>query len=198
MRVSSRRFALAAILAASLFSIPASATTLIRLSEHELVEQANLIVLGEIESVETLWADPDQDGISQIYTSVTLQIEKRFKGVVSSDRLSFRVFGGKRDGVEHKIPGIPPFQPGEKVLLFLRTGHVLSELVGLGQGKFSVRAGPNGRPWTRQVLDHANFVEIHGRRIVPDPKGGAALEQSLEALEVKIQDALRTQGGAGR
>jgi hypothetical protein len=108
-----------------------SATTYAEIYDlQEITERSSQIVTGTVASRQSYsW-----DGL--IWTTVTLDVEDGLVGS-ASQTVSFEVPGGSLDGLHLTIPGAPHFETGQDVLVFLEG----EELVGFGQGAFSLRSG---------------------------------------------------------
>jgi hypothetical protein len=121
------------------------ATTARRMSNRELAEQAQIIVIGQASDVRPAWEG------RTLVTLVTVNVTDRIKGD-AGDAVTVALPGGV--DAKRKVPiamtfaGAPTIQPGEEVFLFLgkdddiASGYVV---LGFSQGKFSVAREPNGR-----------------------------------------------------
>ena len=106
---------------------------------EEMTDRAATIFSGRCTDVRVV---PDATLGTEV-TLVTFEVDRAVKGELGPTH-RIRVLGsGERSG----IAGMPRFEPGEEVVLFLygesRLG--LSSPVGLGQGKFVVGADKQGR-----------------------------------------------------
>jgi hypothetical protein len=105
-------------------------------------------------------------------TVATFQVERAIKGDAGG-RVTIRMLGG--------AAGVPRFQPGEDVVLFLygesRLG--LTSPVGLGQGRFSVMTDKLGRRVA--INDFANRNLLQGLT----PAGRSRLGPALQAAEAQ-------------
>ena len=88
------------------------ATTVRQLTLEEMIKAADRIFVGKCLSVESR---RDERGVPATYA--TFQVIERIKGKLG-DTITIKQFGGAPPGVL-KIPGMPTYQAGEKVLLFL-------------------------------------------------------------------------------
>lgn len=104
------RRALAAVLLSAL-ALPATATTALQMSEQNLVDDADLIVVGQCDEV---------DG--DLVTVATLDVAELLKGTAGA-RVDVVLPGGIDAGAPVPVavtwPGAPSISPGETVLIFL-------------------------------------------------------------------------------
>ena len=105
--------ALAAVLA--LAAAPLAATTFVMVPDEALVDRAPVVVEARVLSTDAAPAP----GMPS--TDYLIEVERVLKGAVPGSNLIVRVPGGVRpDGIGLRIWGAPRFQPGERVVLFLR------------------------------------------------------------------------------
>ena len=116
----------------------ASATTVRRFDLEEMVQTAERIFLGTC-----LSTGCERDSL-EICTRTSFRVAERIKGTFDADTLVLRLPGGTLDGVRFSILGMPSFEPGEEVVLFLSAEDEAGYpwVVGLSQGKFSVVLDP--------------------------------------------------------
>jgi hypothetical protein len=146
---------LAAVAAAA---APACATTVVRLSDEELVAASARVIEARVESVASYW-NPARD---QIFTQVDLAVSEVLKGPSLGPRLSLRLLGGTADGITMTVLDAPSFSPGEQTLLCLGPNlQALFPVVGLAQGKFTFERDPvTGVEQVRErAVPRSAFVE---------------------------------------
>ncbi len=125
-----------ALLAGSLClaaALPAAATTYVMMEDAALADQASIIVEGRIESAARASDAP------YAATEYTVAVTRTIQGTTSGDTVEVRVLGGlpRDDGPWFHAWGVPRFQPGEAVLLFLSPRpDARLELVQLALGAF--------------------------------------------------------------
>lgn len=126
---------LAAILAARiLFAEGVGAATVPWIDLEEMATRAEVIALGTVEKVESVWTP---DG-RMIVTTVTFEIEKGLKGG-PRQRVSIRIPGGRVGDQILVASGAPTFSEGERLVLFLeRPGTGVS-----GRDDGGTRGGPD-------------------------------------------------------
>ena len=103
-----------------------------KISVEDLTKEADVIVIGDVKEVESVWSLPT------IYTYSTLSAEKYIKGGEGQERLTIITQGGSKWGLTVWVEDTPVFTKNEKVLVFLKkAGHEYS-VAGWVQGKYIV------------------------------------------------------------
>lgn len=140
---------------------PANGTSVETVDLPELVDRAELIVLGTVASVE-YGPFETPDGRTETSTFIALNAAWVFKGEVRDRQVALRMLGGIRTNAEGretrlKIAGAPTFETGGTYLLFVRgNGPSLVPIYGWGQGLFRVAPHPDTG---RDILfDERGFV----------------------------------------
>ncbi len=105
-----------------------------------LVERADIIVAGEVLDLHSAWAADRRE----IFTTVTLRPDRRFKGGARS-LIRFRIPGGTVGDTRLTVTHSPVFAMGEQALVFLAgdSGR-LPRVVAGEAGKRHVRTGEDG------------------------------------------------------
>jgi hypothetical protein len=134
-------------------AVDLAATTARRLSNEEMTDTADVIVIGRVTDVRSVWETP-----RVLVTVVTVAVSERLKGEVG-ESISVAVPGGS--DANRKFPiamtyaGAPRMGEGEDVFLFLsRDPDMTSSLtvMGFSQGKFSiVDDGKGGKAVARDL-----------------------------------------------
>lgn len=119
----------AAVLALAL-AMPAHASLLRGLTVGQLRSASDLIVAGRVLSTETL-----RTGRS-IETRTRVAVTRSFKGRAAT--VTVVTPGGRIDGRRLLVAGVPAFEPGEEVLLFLYRAAGAWRPVGLFQGVWRI------------------------------------------------------------
>jgi hypothetical protein len=112
------------------------ATTVERLTLDDMVRKAHTIVHGKVRSSSAHWSADHR----VIVTTTTIDIEETIKGGVAKT-IELTTLGGKVGNLTLVVPGMPAFQSGEDAFLFVENVGTFKTVVGLSQGKFSVRSG---------------------------------------------------------
>lgn len=88
--------------------------------------------------------------------------------------MTIKQLGGRTDELATWVPGVPSFQDGERIIVFLEQPEkdVLPVVTGMSQGKFSVSLGPdNTTPYVVPYLGNIALMEP----AQPQVSGGQAL-----------------------
>jgi len=117
----------------ALIAVVAHATTLARLRFYQLVQNSSAIA-----RVRRIHADTRMEE-GEIWTDTVFEVLQRDKGFLPA-HIVVRTPGGKFEHLHSHVDGVPEFQPGEEVFLFL-TGHPGRQfrIVGWTQGTFRIR-----------------------------------------------------------
>lgn len=110
-------------------------------SLSELLDRSQTVVAGEVLDLQSSWT-PDR---RQIFTTVTLRTDRRFKGGETS-MVRFRIPGGTVGDTRLLVTHSPQFSVGERALVFLsgESGR-LPRVVAGEAGKRHLRMGDDGR-----------------------------------------------------
>jgi hypothetical protein len=127
-------FLLACAMFASLaFCAAVHATTFLKMSIAEMAHQAPLIVRARCLASSVTW----QSG--EIWTLTNFDIVEVWRGSASGS-LTVRLLGGTTGNLTSTVSGVPRFQPGENVILFLEpTARGDYSVVSWEQGTFRIR-----------------------------------------------------------
>ena len=148
----------------------ADATTVQKFTVSDLAKKSESIVLARVED-ETARMD---EGTKEIYTYITLKVIEGVKGSKRSDNaknprggeelITIRQLGGTYGKYISVVPGMPTFQKGEEVVVFLsqkdRAGYPW--VMGLQQGKYTVTTGEDGLKQVRNDVDGLSVVDLNG------------------------------------
>jgi hypothetical protein len=132
---------------------PARATTVVPVSDVELVQNASAIVVARVLSIDSHWDRTAR----QVFTDVRIAVDEVLLGNVAARSVTVRVTGGRVGGLDVWVEGNPEFRRGETVLLFLQVGRDgRLRVAHLYQGKFSV------------VVNALTGEELALRAVAPD------------------------------
>ncbi|HEX7078924.1 MAG TPA: hypothetical protein VF363_10920 [Candidatus Eisenbacteria bacterium] len=138
----------------------ASATTVLKLSLKDLAKKSDAIVLARVDDQVSRY----EQG-KEIYTYYTLHVLEPVKGAKSEQTITIRQLGGVIDNIASVVPGMPRFQNGEEVVVFLTqkdaTGYPW--VMGLQQGKYSVFLDEKGQKRVRNEASGAEFLSLSGK-----------------------------------
>lgn len=127
---------LASVLLVLILSTALSATTVERLSLEDLSIRAHLIVHGTVRSSESQWTADRK----LILTTTIIETTEAIKGQAPR-LLQVTTIGGRVGNTVLHVAGMPVFKPGEDAVVFVEQAGACETVLGLGQGKFSVREG---------------------------------------------------------
>lgn len=173
-----------------LLGLPASSATVERLDHAALTGRAGRILWGDCVATRAEWNAER----TRIFTTVRFARREVLKGEDEAV-VEVKLPGGELDGRALVIHGMPRFEPGQEVVLFLTERHPRSGVslpVGLGQGVFEVdRRG--GRAVARRDTRGLELV-TPGQPGGGDP--GGLEELGLDELLAGTRAEVARQGGA--
>lgn len=120
-----------------LLAISNAAGIMVPITDEELTQTADRIVLGTVTSVTSDWTP----GMDFIWTTVTVATEQNVKGT-GPDPVTVKVMGGTADGVTLEVEEAPHFEAGQRVVVFLMPYEGSDYYVhALVHGKFTIVDG---------------------------------------------------------
>ena len=120
----------------------------------ELTAQAERIVVAQVVSSKSDWDSSHRT----IRTRIEIKVEEAWKGVVApGERIVIVQPGGSVGNIEMRVHGMPGFALGEKTVLFL-AGQAAARVVGMSQGKRSVRWDDTAKRWVAEAAEHSAVV----------------------------------------
>jgi hypothetical protein len=108
--------------------------TMRQLPLEDLARKADTVILGTVTHQESAW-DAQH---TAIYTDVTLVVERVLAGA-PTEVVTLRVLGGSVGIIGMRTSNDAVFRQGEQVIVFLDTSAAPSTVVGMQQGKFTVK-----------------------------------------------------------
>ncbi|MGH9332039.1 MAG: hypothetical protein ACRD09_16480 [Vicinamibacterales bacterium] len=134
-------------------AVDLTATTARRLSNADLAETADIIVIGRCTDVRAVWENP-----RTLVTVGTVAVTERLKGD-AGDTIPVALPGGidtnRRIPIGVTYAGAPQMRDGEDVFLFLSRDEAIASgftVIGFSQGKFSIVAdGKGGKAVSRDL-----------------------------------------------
>jgi len=134
---------------------------------EDLVNQADLIVVGRIGSLSSQW-NPEH---THIFTNVGVEVERVIKGAAGGE-VVIKAPGGTAEGITEWISDAPSFAVGERALLFLKSE---------GEGLHSLA----NRRWGKQIVEDETVLPMN-----------LALSQVISNVgEILRKQGLPTPGG---
>jgi len=167
----------------------ATGTTLTHMSVAKMTDAANVIVHARCLGSATRW------DAGEIWTFTEFQTEEQWKGE-AGPRITVRLLGGRVGNLTSTVAGVPRFQAGEDVVLFLEvTGHGDYSIVSWVQGTFRVQRDPRTGEQTavQDTADFATFDPVT-RRFEANGIGNVP----LNILRAQVDATLRGQAGSKR
>ena len=148
-------------------------------SLNELVERSDTIVAGEVLDMRSAWTADRRE----IFTTVTLRPDRRFKGGERS-LIRFRIPGGTVGDTGLMVTHSPVFGVGEQALVFLagESGR-LPRVVAGEAGKRHIRIGEDG-----------DEMILPGFTVTRAGAGGVIGLRTLEDLGIAINGLLAATG----
>jgi hypothetical protein len=171
-------------------------TTVLRLSEEQMVAKSSLIVRGKVVSQRAV-AGPRGMGV---VTLVTIQVQEELVGRQKPKTIVVRHFGGTLKGKTVAMIGGPSFKTGNEVVVFVQASKFLPKgeylLVGLTQGKWQVvrpntnASFPKGinQPMLVRNMGHLNMIQLKGTKFGTP----TANKLTLSAMKLRLQTHYKT------
>ncbi len=145
-------------LAAGFFTNQADALV-VKKSIEELTYEANVILAGEVKSMESRWNTER----TLIYTYVTISVReytKALPGMREVKEITVKVPGGEVGDIGLKVSDTPEFREGEEVFLFLRVEELpIFRVAGLFQGKYTIEGGKAKNKVIEQEIPWDIFID---------------------------------------
>jgi len=184
-----RLFLVVAIAAVALAVAQAAfATSVLKFSLQELTKKSDSIVMARVDDAVSSWDAAHKE----IYTFYTLSVLQGVKGNKGASTITLRELGGTVDNVISIVPGMPSFQKGEEVVVFLTQKDAAGYpwVMGLQQGKYTVTTGKDGVKMVRNDLAGTELLTRSGQHV--DSKTSPA--QPLNAFLDGIKTTLNVDG----
>ncbi|MGH9823769.1 MAG: putative Ig domain-containing protein, partial [Blastocatellia bacterium] len=184
-RVALRYLVCSAIIFSCIIAVAglADATTARIPSDNEMVVQSRAIVTGQVVSVESAALDGEYD----IYTYVTLKVDRVFKGNITSRQIVLKEPGGRIGEKMRMVFGTPEFSPGERILVYLDTWFDGSLRVHqMFLGKFSIVTDPH----SGKVFVDRTAPGSHVELVTGSPNGSATSWMEMRAYLRLVRNKL--------
>ncbi len=171
-------------------------TSVIELSFKQLVQEAELILVGTVMAMSAEWEAESETS----YTLVTFSQLEVLKGDEGRSEVTLQVMGGPTpEGETLELVGTPQFRLGERAVVFSAgNGRDAVPLVGLWQGVYRLRY--DGERQEEAVYNHAgqpvSEVPTSGGRIMHDGEwdeaeaGEPREAMTLPQFQAQIKEAL--------
>jgi hypothetical protein len=161
----------------------AAATLVQAIDLAEMASRSDRIVVAEVQSVESEWDSSHRT----IRTRFEVKVEEVWKGA-PAERLIIDQPGGTVGDVEMKVHGMPTFEVGEKAVLFL-SGQSAHRVVGMSQGKRSLRWDGGAKRWMADSAEHSAVVrrDFRGRLLPVQPEPALGLDQLRQQVQALVK-----------
>ncbi len=165
-------------LVAAILAAPAFATTVTKMDLEQLVQRADLIVQGQVQSVYSQW-----DGERRlVFTYISIRVDEPLKGERRQSIL-IRQIGGTVGAIQMSVAGVPQFKSGEMAIVFLkRQDDSTFQVVGMNQGLYEIV-----EDFAVSNVFGVDLVDSKTGEITRPLIGGRA---PLEQLKTKIRELL--------
>ena len=168
----------------------ATATTVLKLSMKDLARKSDAVVVARVEDEVARY-----DTNKEIYTFITLRVLDPVKNSRKDDLITIRQLGGVVDHIASVVPGMPTFQKGEEVVVFLtqKDGAGYPWVMGLQQGKYSVRTDANGTQRVRNELSGTSLLDGSGHAVDVKTAPDMPLQSFLDGVRNDVDAAGKPQ-----
>jgi hypothetical protein len=167
----------------------AKATTIERMSLEKMSRTAKVIVRARCLGNST------NQGAGEIWTFTNFAVEQVWRGAAPA-QITVRLLGGRAGNLTSSVSGVPRFQAGEEVLLFLEpTPRGDFSVVSWEQGTFRVRRDPaTGRESATQDTGSFATFDPTTRRY----EAAGIRRAPLDMLRARVDTALRSAEGVAK
>jgi len=169
----------------------ATATTVQKLTLHDLAKRSAGIAVARVEDAMSSW----DAGHKEIYTFYTLRVLESVKGGQGQTTITLRQLGGVVDNIASIVPGMPDFRKGEEVVVFLtekdRAGYPW--VMGLQQGKYTISTDRHGVKMVRNDLSGTELVSETGGRVTSTVQRDLPLSSFLDGIKTSLDVAGKVQ-----
>ena len=158
-------------------AVTAFASTAQRLSEGDILNQADRIVKAILNAPGTSAWDSEH---RRIYTTFSFEVEEDLAGT-GDKHFDLVQPGGEVEDVGQRVDGFPSFHPGDRVVLFLRSTERGYQIVGLTQGVFE----SHNDGGVEKFIQRPEGLHLIGGNQTPLQIDRAHLEQQIKTLWAK-------------
>lgn len=161
----------------------ALASTAIIPRDDEMVVESRAIVTGQVIGLSTA-VDPTTN---RVYTYIRLEVNTVLKGAITEREIVLKELGGETADLGTMIFGMPRFEQGQRVLLYLNTWPDGALRVHQGfLGKFNINVDAStGRLFVERRLDDQGVIVMAG-------SGDGTNRNELDAYTQMVTDLMST------
>ena len=124
----------AAVVGVVMLAGMARATTVVKMDLPALVGESDTIVQGRVAQEYSQW----DAQMKLVFTYVNIQVDDPLKGA-RRQNVVIRQLGGRVGGLNMSVAGMPKFNVGNEVIVFLKSNpEGTYQVVGLNQGKYDI------------------------------------------------------------
>lgn len=176
----------AVVTLALLLCAPAYGLSVVPRSFDELVQRADLVLVGTVSRVHSEFADGGLDQ-NTIFSYVNFSELQVIKGRVTTGEYALRVPGGVVGRFAQDYPGVPAFQTGRRYLVFIRGNHRdFFPVVGITQGVFRILTNAQGQ----QVVVRDDRLSHGGQRALTTMTQNApTLDDFIQNIQIRLAPA---------
>lgn len=155
--------------------IPASSTTLEKLTLDDMIAKSTAIVRGRVQGCFGEYRSPI------VYTHCKVAVSEHWKGA-TPPVADVMILGGTAKGKTQVFPGAPQLTEGQEYILFLWTGRSgMTQIIGFSQGAFDVSIFPKGEVATQKAVTADKLVDAAGKAVADDP-----IQMSLSQFKDRV------------
>lgn len=190
-RLSNSLIALSAVLGL-LAAVPARASLVLALDMPTMVQRADHVAVVDVASVRAAWDENHE----RILTTIELNVVEAWKGSMTpAARIKVVQPGGTVGDITMVVFGMSRFSAGERALVFLRGSATDASVVGMAQGKRSLRRDLASGRWMVHTSDPAgaSFVRTAPSR-APLPVFDTRV-RPIDELRTEIRDMVGKANG---
>jgi len=151
-----------------------------------LTARADRIVIAQVVSAKSEWDAPRR----VIHTRFEIEVEEVWKGSAAGREVIIQP-GGTVGDIEMRVHGMPAFEVGEKAVLFLE-GQTAPRVVGMSQGKRSLRWDGATKRWMAEIAEHSAVVRRDSRGRLQPAQAEPAM--ALDELRERVRMLISTPG----
>jgi len=160
--------------------LPLGASTLVQLTLPEMAQKSTAVVRARVGAGTGVLRGSD------VYTVYKLDPVEVWKSPASGAPREVAVPGGVAGGLRQPVDGAPALVEGREYVLFLWTSKSgLTQVIGLSQGLFDVRAAESGIPAVWRAPASERMLDSEGR-----PVRDEAVSMKLTELKAQVARAL--------
>ena len=164
-----------------LFIATSHAFTSVKRDFNELVNLADIVLVGNVSQITPQWRDPiAKDFIESFITFNSLEV---IKGEIESETYEIKIAGGELPPYSVRIPGSPVFELNQRYVLFIKDNmQAVFPFVGVHDGIFQVDQLQDGNAVVKTMS--GNIVSrIVNDEVVTTEQNSKSLTTDMMTLE---------------